>query len=82
MEPRRRGIHIARILLLNADSFSCPDGIVLRDPLALFVDAISYEGQVPNVGAYGSYFSVTPDVVLPLGLGTVDIAQVLRLNDD
>jgi cysteine-rich repeat protein len=46
--------------LLNADGFSCPDGILLRAPLGQFVDAISYEGQVPNVGAYGSYFHITP----------------------
>lgn len=46
--------------LLNQDGYSCPDGIVLRNPLAQFVDAISYEGQIPNAGAYGSYFHITP----------------------
>ena len=46
--------------LLNANPTLCPDGILLRDPFGQFVDAISYEGQVPNTGAYGSYFHITP----------------------
>ena len=37
---------------------------------------------VENAGASIAGPNVNMDVVLPLGLGTVDIAQVLRLNDD
>jgi len=46
--------------LLNADGWSCPDGVLLLDPAGTFVDAVSYEGQVPNVGAFGAFFHLTP----------------------
>jgi cysteine-rich repeat protein len=46
--------------LVNADTFSCPDGILLLDPVGNLADAVSYEGIVPNVGNYGPYFNVTP----------------------
>lgn len=46
--------------LVNADPFSCPDGILLLDPANNLADAISYEGIVPNVGNFGPYFHVTP----------------------
>jgi cysteine-rich repeat protein len=36
---------------------SCPDGILLLDDLGNLVDAISYEGVVPNTGAYGHFFN-------------------------
>ena len=37
---------------------------------------------VEDAGASLAAPNVNMDVVLPLGLGTVDIAQVLRINDD
>jgi hypothetical protein len=40
------------------------------------------DNWVENAGASLAAPNVNMDVVLPLGLGTVDIAQVLRLNDD
>lgn len=49
--------------LTNADLFSCPDGILLLDASGNFVDAVSYEGQVPNVGPYGPFFHLHPPYV-------------------
>jgi len=49
--------------LTNADLFSCPDGILLLDSSNAFVDAVSYEGQVPNVGFFGPYFHLVPPYV-------------------
>jgi cysteine-rich repeat protein len=46
--------------LTNADAWSCPDGVLLLDPADQLADAVSYEGTVPNVGNFGSYFHVTP----------------------
>ncbi|HEV7734740.1 MAG TPA: DUF4215 domain-containing protein [Candidatus Binatia bacterium] len=45
--------------LLNLGT-SCPDGILVLDAGGQLVDAISYEGQVPNTGTYGPRFHVTP----------------------
>lgn len=46
--------------LLNGDTWSCPDGILLLDASGAFVDAVSYEGQIADVGAFGSFFRITP----------------------
>lgn len=46
--------------LLNQSTWACPDGILLLDPHGGLADAVSYEGVVPGVGAFGSFFHVTP----------------------
>ena len=46
--------------LLNVDATSCPDGIALVDPASNVIDAVSYEGIVPNTGTFGAAFNVTP----------------------
>ena len=49
--------------LTNADLFSCPDGILLLDAANGYVDAVSYEGQVPSVGFFGPFFHAQPPYV-------------------
>jgi cysteine-rich repeat protein len=44
--------------LLNSDETTCPEGILLLDPDDGLVDAVSYEGVVPNVGTFGPFFHV------------------------
>ena len=46
--------------LLNLDRTTCPDGVALVDPASGVVDAVSWEGVVPNAGPYGPAFNVTP----------------------
>jgi cysteine-rich repeat protein len=46
--------------LTNADLFSCPDGILLLDAGNDYVDSVSYEGTVPNLGFFGPYFHLLP----------------------
>jgi hypothetical protein len=46
--------------LTNANVWQCPDGILVLDAEDNLVDAISYEGQIPDAGLYGSYFQVAP----------------------
>jgi cysteine-rich repeat protein len=46
--------------LLNQTTYTCPDGILLLDPVGALADAVSYEGIVPGVGNYGPLFQVTP----------------------
>lgn len=65
--------------LTNADLFSCPDGILLLDATGGLVDAVSYEGQVPNVGPYGPFFHLRPPYVAERDegwLAGVSIAKV------
>jgi cysteine-rich repeat protein len=49
--------------LTNADLFSCPDGILLLDAGNGYVDSVSYEGQVPDVGFFGPFFHLAPPYV-------------------
>jgi hypothetical protein len=44
--------------LLNTNEVTCPDGVLLLDADDAYVDSVSYEGIVPNVGSYGPYFHV------------------------
>jgi cysteine-rich repeat protein len=50
---------------LGNGNLTCPDGIVLLDALGGLVDAVSYEGIVPNVGTWGSYFHATTPYSAP-----------------
>jgi hypothetical protein len=34
----------------------CPDGVLLLQPDGSFVDAVGYEGVMPNTGSYGGFF--------------------------
>ncbi len=45
--------------LLNEPNI-CPDGMLLLDGGGGFVDAVSYEGIVPNAGPLGAFFHVDP----------------------
>jgi cysteine-rich repeat protein len=45
--------------LLNEPNI-CPDGMLLLDPVDGFVDAVSYEGIVPNAGPLGAFFHIDP----------------------
>ena len=45
--------------LLN-DPLVCPDGMLLLDPEGNLVDAVSYEGIVPNAGPLGAFFHIDP----------------------
>lgn len=45
--------------LLNEPNI-CPDGLLLVDGAAGFVDAVSYEGIVPNAGPLGPFFHLDP----------------------
>lgn len=38
----------------------CPDGMLLLDGGGGFVDAVSYEGVMPNAGPLGSFFHIDP----------------------
>jgi cysteine-rich repeat protein len=42
--------------LLNTNETTCPDGVLLLDADDGYVDSVSYEGVVPDVGTYGPYF--------------------------
>jgi cysteine-rich repeat protein len=42
--------------LLNVNQTDCPDGLLVLDPFDNLIDAIGYEGQLPNMGLYGSFF--------------------------
>lgn len=42
--------------------WECPDGALLLGPSGNFVDAVSWEGKVPNKGAYGGYFVGAPNL--------------------
>jgi cysteine-rich repeat protein len=55
--------------LTNADNFSCPDGLLVLDSDDDFVDAVSYEGIVPNVGPYGPFFHITTPYQIPMDQG-------------
>ncbi len=46
--------------LLNAEEVLCPDGILLLDDQGAEVDAVSYEGIIPNAGTYGHFFQTFP----------------------
>lgn len=48
--------------LTNGNTYECPDGILLLDPADNMVDAVSYEGIVPDQGPYGSYFDYSAGV--------------------
>jgi len=58
--------------LLNTDETTCPDGVLLLDPDDEYVDAVSYEGVIPSVGAYGPYFHVSPPYSAPRDEGWLD----------
>jgi cysteine-rich repeat protein len=45
--------------LLNQPNI-CPDGMLLLDPVGGYVDAVSYEGVVPDAGPLGGFFHVDP----------------------
>jgi cysteine-rich repeat protein len=52
--------------LLNRDTiFDCADGLLLLDPNDDYVDAVSWEGIVPALGAYGPFFHVQPPYAIP-----------------
>jgi len=38
----------------------CPDGVLLLEPDGTFVDAVGYEGLMPDTGAYGGLFQSPP----------------------
>jgi cysteine-rich repeat protein len=46
--------------LLNLDETSCPDGVLLLDPLSNYVDSVSWEGIVQNAAPFGSPFHTFP----------------------
>lgn len=41
---------------LNGTSNECPDGVLVLQPDGAFVDAVGYEGLMPNTGTYGGMF--------------------------
>lgn len=41
---------------LSGTSNECPDGVLLLRPNGSFVDAVGYEGLMPNTGTYGAMF--------------------------
>lgn len=45
--------------LLNEPNI-CPDGMLLLDSVGDFVDAVSYEGIVPDAGPLGGFFHIDP----------------------
>jgi hypothetical protein len=46
--------------LTNGNAWECPDGALVLDDLGGFVDALSWEGVVPNWNTYGQYFQNPP----------------------
>jgi len=46
--------------LTNGNAWECPDGALLLDDQGGFVDALSWEGVVPNQGPYGGHFQNPP----------------------
>jgi cysteine-rich repeat protein len=53
--------------LLNTSETDCPDGLLLTDPAGNPVDAISWEGIVPNTGSKGALF-YQPALAPPYGV--------------
>jgi cysteine-rich repeat protein len=51
--------------LLNSNETTCPDGVLLLDPGDGLIDAVSYEGIVPDTGTYGPFFHVFPPYSAP-----------------
>ena len=41
---------------LNGTTDECPDGVLFLEPGGAFVDAVGYEGLMPNQGTYGPLF--------------------------
>ncbi|MEW6267892.1 MAG: DUF4215 domain-containing protein [Thermodesulfobacteriota bacterium] len=50
--------------LLNLDETSCPDGVLLLDPLSSYVDSVSWEGIVQSAAPFGTQFHTFPPYVL------------------
>lgn len=57
--------------LLNLNATNCPDGVLLLSPspTGALIDAISWEGIVPNTGSYGSRFN-PPNISYNVGRDT------------
>jgi hypothetical protein len=51
--------------LINSNEVTCPDGVLLLDAGGGWVDSVSYEGIVPNVGTWGPYFHLAPPYSAP-----------------
>lgn len=64
------GSNLKNGYLTNNNQTDCPDGVLLLDPLDNLVDALSYEGQVPNQGLFGHYFQ-TPSYNVGMDQGFV-----------
>ena len=54
--------------IVNSSPTNCPDGILLLDPDLNYVDSVSYEGVVPNVGSYGPFFHIDATTAYSVGV--------------
>jgi cysteine-rich repeat protein len=65
--------------LINTNVTDCPDGILFLDPFDTLIDAISYEGQLPNLGLYGGLFQ-TPSYSAGLDQGYVPGVSLFKTS--
>jgi len=67
--------------LTNGNEYECPDGALVLDAQGGFVDALSWEGIVPNQGTYGAYFQ-NPAYPIPTDDGFGRGESIYKNNSD